>query len=142
MMNKKKIVACIGLCLVLAISAWAARTAITPITPKGPYPGTVNAGDLALTFTAADTTNLNSFSATGTEVLIVQNSDAASQTITLTTKPDQFGRSADIATYSMAAGTFAVFNFRNANTGWVQSDGNIYFQASTTTVKFAVIRVP
>ena len=139
---RKKIFASVIVTLLLALSAWAVRTSVTPITPKGPYPGTVNAGDLALTFTAADTTNLNSFTATGTEVLIIQNSDAASQTITLTTKPDSFGRSADISTYSMAAGTFAVFNFRNANTGWVQSDGNIYFQASTTTVKFAVIRVP
>jgi hypothetical protein len=141
-MRNKKIIAVVLLAFALTICAWAARTSITPLTPKGPYPGTVNAGDLAFTFSAADTTNLNQFAATGTEVLLVQNTDAASQTITLTTKPDGFGRSADIATYSLAASTFAVFNFRNASQGWVQADGNIYFQASTATVKFAVIRVP
>ena len=142
MSTKKKVFASVLLALVLAVSAWAARTAITPQTPKGPFPGTVNAGDLSFVFTAADISNLNQFAAAGNEVLLVQNSDAASQTITLTSKPDAFGRSADITTYSLAAGTFAAFNFRNANNGWIQSDGNIYFQASTVTVKFAVLRIP
>src|ERR1700743_1929655 len=96
------------------------RTAIVPLAPKGPYPGTVNAGDLALPFVAADIANLNQFAAAGTEVLIVQNSDAAAQTITLTSKPDAYGRTGDIATYSLPAGTFAVFSFRNANQGWIQ----------------------
>lgn len=141
MNTRRKIFAAVLLTLVLSIAAWATRVSITPQTPKGPYPGTVNAGDLALTFTAADATNFNQFAAVGNEILIVQNTDAASQTITLTTKPDNFGRSADIATYSMATGTFAMFNFRNANQGWVQADGNVYFQASTSTVKFAVLRV-
>lgn len=142
MSTKRKILASVLLTLVLAISAWAARTAITPQVPKGPFPGTVNAGDLALTFTAADTVNFNQFAAAGTEVLIVNNTDVGSQTITLTSKPDAFGRSADIATYSMATGTFAWFNFRNANNGWIQADGNIYFQASSANVKFAVLRIP
>jgi hypothetical protein len=141
-MNKKKIAAIVLFTLVLAVAAFAARTAITPQTPKGPYPGTVNAGDLALTLTAADTVNLNQFAATGTELLIVQNTDVGSQTITLTTKADAFGRTADITAYSMATGTFAVFNFRNANQGWVQADGNVYFQASSANIKFAVLRIP
>jgi hypothetical protein len=102
----------------------------------------VNAGDLALPFTAADTVNLNQFAATGTEVLLVNNTDVGSQTITLTSRPDAFGRSADITTYSMPTGTFAWFNFRNANNGWIQADGNIYFQASSANVKFAVLRIP
>jgi hypothetical protein len=137
-----KIRLALSVVVLLTAAAFAARTTVTPVVPKGPYPGTVNAGDLAFTFAAADTVNLNQFAAAGTEVLLVQNTDASTQTITLTSKPDAYGRSADIATYSMATGTFAVFNFRNANQGWVQSDGNIYFQASTATVKFVVLRVP
>src|SRR6185437_11190922 len=137
---KKKSLLLLALVCILALAAFAVRTAVTPVTVKGPYPGTVNAGDLAFTFTAADIVNLNSFAATGNEVLIVQNTDVGSQTITLTTRPDNFGRSSDIATYSIPASGFAAFNFHNANNGWVQSDGNIYFQASTVTVKFAVLR--
>jgi hypothetical protein len=142
MSNKKKILASVLLALALSISAWAVRVSIIPQNPKGPFPGTVSAGDLALTFTAADATNFNQFAAVGTEVLIVQNTDVGSQTITLTSRPDAYGRSADITTYSMATGTFAWFNFRNANNGWIQADGNIYFQASSANVKFAVLRIP
>jgi len=139
----KKLLLSLFIILALALSAFAfTRTAVTPVTIKGPYPGTVNAGDLAITFTAADIVNLNSFAASGNEVLLVQNTDAAQQTITLTTKPDGYGRSADISTYAIPASGFAAFNFHNANNGWIQSDGNIYFQASTATVKFAVLRVP
>lgn len=138
---KKKSLLLLALVCILALAAFAARTAVTPVTVKGPYPGTVNAGDLAFTFTAADIVNQNSFAAAGNEVLLVQNTDAASQTITLTTKPDGYGRSADISTYSIPASGFAAFNFHNANNGWIQSDGNIYFQASTATVKFAVLRI-
>src|SRR6185437_8102298 len=108
---KKKSLLLIALVCILALAAFAARTAVTPVTIKGPYPGTVNAGDLAITFTAADIVNLNSFAASGNEVLLVQNTDAAQQTITLTTKPDGYGRSADISTYAIPASGFAAFNF-------------------------------
>jgi hypothetical protein len=141
MNTRKKIFAAVVLTMVLSIAAWATRVSITPQTPKGPYPGTVNAGDLALTFTAADATNFNQFAAVGNEILIVQNTDAASQTVTFTSRADNFGRSGDVGPYTLTTGTFAVFNFRNANQGWIQADGNVYFQASTTTVKFAVLRV-
>jgi hypothetical protein len=137
-----KIRLALSLVVLLTAAAFAARTTVTPVVPKGPYPGTVNAGDLAFTFAAADTVNLNQFAASGTEVLIVQNTDVASQTITFTSRPDAYGRSADVGPYTLATGTFAVFNFRNANQGWVQADGNVYFQASTATVKFVVLRVP
>jgi len=141
-MRKLKLILLAIMCVLAVATAFAfTRTAVTPVTVKGPYPGTVNAGDLAFTFTAADIVNLNSFAAAGNEVLIVQNTDAASQTITLTTKPDGYGRSADIATYSIPAGGFAAFNFHNANNGWIQADNNIYFQASAVTVKFAVLRI-
>jgi len=138
---KKKSLLLLALVCILALAAFAARTAVTPVTVKGPYPGTVNAGDLAFTFTAADIVNQNSFAAAGNEVLIVQNTDVGSQTITLTTRPDNFGRSSDISTYSLGASTFAAFNFHNANNGWVQADGNVYFQASSANVKFAVLRI-
>lgn len=126
----------------IALSAFAfTRTAVTPQTLKGPYPGTVSANDLLVTWTAADAVNFNQFAANGNEILLVWNTDVGAQTITLTSKTDSFGRSGDISAYSMATNTVHAFNFRNANSGWVQSDGNVYFQASSANVKFAVIRV-
>lgn len=55
--------------------------------------------------------------------------------------PDQYGRSGDIAAYSLAAGDIAVFGPFKRD-GWVQADGNIYLQASNVAVKFGVITLP
>lgn len=115
------------------------RTAIAAQTPLGPYPGSVSAGALALTFTAADTTNNNEFALSGHEVLVAQNTDAADQTITLHSTADSRGRTADIATYSIPAGAFAFFSFLAGTEGWIESDGNCYIDASSANVKFAVL---
>lgn len=118
-------------------------TSIASQTPKGPYPGTVGAGALALTFTAADTVNGNSFPMTGHEVLIIWNSDASPHTITLTSVVDNRGRTNDVTAYSVAATSYASFNFRSGTEGWLQtSDNSVHFSASDATVKFAVIYVP
>ena len=122
-----------------AAAAWGAQTLLTAQTPTGPFPGTVSAGQLALTFSAADNVNGNAFALTGHEILIVDNTDAAAQTITITSVPDQYNRSQDVTAYSLPAGTFAAFSFRGATSGWKQTDGTVHFTASAATIKFAVI---
>lgn len=116
-----------------------ARTALPVITPKGPYPGTVNPTDLDFVFTAADAVNKNYFPYTGKELILVNNPDAAPHTITLTSAPDNLKRSADIATYSVGATTFSVFD-PSATLGWIQGDGNFYLESNSALVKFAIIR--
>lgn len=119
-----------------------ARTALVPQVAKGPFiTGAPGAGTLDLTETAADIVNFNSFPASGIDFLIVHNTDVGAQTFTLTTAPDSAGRSQDITAYSVGIGKISVFNLRNANQGFIQPDGNIYVQASTATVKFAVVKV-
>jgi hypothetical protein len=119
-----------------------ARTALTPVVVVGPYPtnGTVGVGALAFTFAASDLANGNQYPCTGQEVIVFQNTDAGAQTVTITSAPDSQGRKADITTYSLATGTFAVF--LPGVLGWIQSDGNIYINTSNANLKIAVFKLP
>lgn len=136
-----RVAAILAMICALAIVARAAQTLLTAQTPLGPYPGTVSAGQLAFTFAAADNVNGNSFAYTGHEVLLIQNTDAAAQTVTISSVADQFGRTQDVTAYSIPASGFAVFNFRGGGTGWKQNDGTVHFTASTATIKFAVLSI-
>jgi hypothetical protein len=120
------------------------RTALTPVTLKGPFPGTVNAGDLTVPFVALDNVNGNSFPFTGREVIVFQNSNAGgAQTVTLASAPDAQGRTGDIAAYSIAASGFAFFYPGTGNpVGWRQSDGNVYIDCNAATVKAIILRLP
>jgi hypothetical protein len=117
------------------------RTNIATQTPKGPYPagGVVSALALDLAWAAADVSNHNEFVYTGREILLVWNTDTASHNLTLTSAPDEHGRSGDIGSYAVAAGVVSAFNFRSGSAGWLESDGHVYFQADDATMKFAII---
>jgi hypothetical protein len=117
------------------------QTLINSQTPKGPYPGSISAGDLALAFSAADTSNGNSFKLTGHEVLLAYNSDASAHHLTITSTPDSRGRSADIASYSIPATSHAAFSFLSGQEGWIETDGTAHISADDTTVKLAVLYV-
>ncbi len=119
-----------------------ARTALTPVTPLGPYPagGTVSAAALDLAFTAADTVNFNSYPAGGNELILVWNTDAAPHTVTFTSSPDTRQRSADITGYSVGAGVISAFRMSSID-GWRQGDGNIYLQSNSALVKFCVVKI-
>jgi hypothetical protein len=119
------------------------RTNIAAQTPVGPFPagGAVSAAALKITLTAADTSNQNKAPFSGKDVLLAYNSDTGSHTITITSAPDEHGRSADISSYSIPAGEIHMFSFRQGGAGWQQADGNIYFQANDATVKFAVLAI-
>jgi hypothetical protein len=120
------------------------RTALVPVSVKGPFPGTVNAGDLASNFTALDNVNGNSFPHTGKEVIVIQNSNAGgAQTVTFTSFPDSQSRTGDITAYSIPASGFISFFPGTGNPpGWRQTDGNIYIDCNAATVKALILRLP
>src|ERR1041385_6952722 len=101
-----------------------ARTNIGAQTPVGPFPagGSVSAGALKINFTAADVSNHNKAPYTGKEVLLVWNTDSGSPNLTLTSAPDEHGRSGDITSYAVPAGEIHEFSFRQGASGWQQSD--------------------
>jgi hypothetical protein len=119
-----------------------ARTALTVVTPKGPY-DTVAANGLDFAFTAADEANGNAFVCTGRELLLARNThetDAA--TVTISSAPDPYGRTKDITAYSLAAGESAAF-WIGRSIGWRQADGKVWLDAGGAgTVEFAVLRIP
>lgn len=119
-----------------------ARTNIPVITPIGAFPVLpLTALQAQFVFTAADVANGNSSPMTGRELLIIQNTDAGAQTVTIVSAPDANGRSGDITTYSLPASTFAMLG-PFTTSGWRQSSGKLFFNASNANVKFAVVALP
>jgi ABC-type nitrate/sulfonate/bicarbonate transport system substrate-binding protein len=119
-----------------------ARTPLIPIKPLGPYPvpQAPAAAALDFAFAASDNVNGNQFPASGNDLLLVQNTNAAAQTFTITSAPDAQGRTADIATYSVGIGVFSTFKL-SSQVGWIQPDGNIYLSSSNANIKFAIFKM-
>lgn len=113
-----------------------ARTDVTITNSPGKYPA---AGGL-ITWEAADTVNQNQVALTGREMLLAWNQGASPQTVTITSSPDRFGRTKDITAEAIAVDTIRCFGVP-AVEGWRQSDGQLYFEANSTDVYFAVIRL-
>ncbi len=142
-MNFRKIAAlCLVTMLLAVLPIWAANTVITTQSPKGPYPGTVSAGQLDLTWTAADTVNGNAFVMTGHEILLMWNPDASAHTVTISSVSDVRNRTGDVTNYSIAATTISAFNFVGLTDGWQQSNGQVYFSSNSNLIKFAIITEP
>lgn len=118
-----------------------ARGRITGQRPKGPHPGVVAPGALDIVWTAADVANKHDLLATGRDILLVWNTDAAGHTFTLTSQPDKQNRTGDVTAYAIAAATVSMYKFDDV-TGWTDAGGAIQFEANHATVKFAVIAVP
>lgn len=118
------------------------RTDITVQVPKGPYPVLpVAANALDVTEQVADVANMNQFTFTGKELIIVRNINAAAQTFTLTSVADEFGRTGDVTAFSLGAGEMAVF-LATSLKGWQQSDGKFYLQGAHADIKFTILRLP
>lgn len=116
------------------------RTALTSQTPKGPYPGTVAANDLDITFAAMDAVNGNSVTLNGPLLLLFRNDNAGAQTVTINSTTDPYNRSGDVSAYSIGAGEYAAFIVKPL--GWIQSDGALYLDTSSADVKIAVLKLP
>jgi hypothetical protein len=118
------------------------RATITASAGAGTYPTLpVTANSMDLTLTAANIVDKNqaAFDQASMLLLIFQNTDAGAQTVTIESAPDGLNREGDITAYSLAAGEVGFFFARRS--GWRQSDGYLYFEASAITMKFAVIKL-
>lgn len=114
-----------------------ARADITKTLSPGKRPPTT--GGTVVTWQAADTTNFEQVSLTDQDSLLVWNSHASTgYTYTVTSVPDEYGRSGDMTTIALAAGVFHVVGNGMA-AGWLQTNGKLYLQASNAAVKWAVI---
>lgn len=119
-----------------------ARVTIVKTIAKGQFGDYAGANSADLTETAADVANKNQFQLRPRDLLIVHNTDAAPQTVTLTSVADEHGRTKDVTAYSLGAGEIAVFGPFYNEEGWKQLDGYVYVEAAAATVKFGVIELP
>lgn len=124
-----------------------ARTPLTVIAPLGPYPTlppTALSLDFVLTaLTGSSGSNGNqvAFGNYNRLMLVFQNSGVAGRTFTITSVANSnvLNRSGDISAYAIGAGLFSViFIERN---GFIQTDGNLYFEANHAEVKCAVFGI-
>lgn len=120
-----------------------AETALTVQSLKAPFDA-IAANGADFTWAAADAVNGNSFPCSGREVLLVWNSDSTNPyTVTITSQPDERGRTKDITTYSLTAGEFACFTpGLTLSQGWINTNGSILVSGSNAAIKFAVLRIP
>lgn len=116
------------------------RTTLTKTQTLGAF-GTYSANAADVTMTAADVANLNQFAATSTNLVLAHNGGVGAATITITSAPDEKGRTGDIAAYSLGAGEYAVFGPFDSQRGWRQADGYVYLQASSADIKLGVIEL-
>ena len=99
-----------------------AATVIAPQDILGTYVSESATQMTTLTFTAIDIVNTNSITMTGRKmVLLFRNDDVAAKTITISSSANPYGRKADVTTFSMAAGAYAIREFEPV--GWEQTLG-------------------
>jgi len=117
------------------------QTALTVTPLVGPYPAALplSAGALKVTMAAADASNGNSIALTGSEILLIQNTDSSSHTVTITSVAIN-GRTGDITTYSIPAGEIHAFAFRGSVNGWQQANGNVNLAVSSALLYFGVLK--
>jgi len=118
-----------------------ARQSHTAQVLKGAYGDYSVANAADYTYLAADTVNNEQTTLTGREIVIVRNTTGGALTCTFTSVKSGLGRTGDIAAYSVGANEFAMFGPFEL-TGWIQTDGNLYFSGSAVGLEFAVIRLP
>lgn len=94
---------------------------------------------LILTMTAADVANLNQTQHTGAEVLIVRNTGASPYNFTITSVPDELGRTEDVVD-SIAASEIRFYGPIPVE-GFRQSDGMLYFQGANAALTIGIVRL-
>jgi hypothetical protein len=116
-----------------------AQTALTPVQLKQDNYAVI-AGDLTITPVVMDVANGNSFIATGREVLVIQNTDAAAHTFGITSVSDSLGRSdSSLSAYSVAANSFVAIQMSTL-AGWIQPTGVVNLTSSSALLKIVVLR--
>lgn len=108
--------------------------------PKTDVPTSYASAGAVVTYTAANTTDKNSVTITGNEIVLATNTDTGAHTVTINSAPDPKGRTKDTTAESIAAGATHVYQ-RFPQTGYRQTDGTLHLEASHATVKFAVLKL-
>lgn len=128
----------IGLLIIVAsVAAFATATALTTqvLVQNNAQ---VTAGALAITVAACDNTNGNSFTFTGREVLLLQNTDSSAHTVTLTPVVDQFGgTNSTFTAYSIPATSFAAVQMKFSN---FATAGVVSMTCNSNLIKIAVLQ--
>lgn len=129
----------LALVAIASVLAFATPTALT-VTQLKQNNYAVQAGDLTIPFTACDNTNGNSYSATGQEILLVQNTDSSPHTFTVTSVADPLGRlDTSLTGYSVLVSPGIVgIQMKNLN-GWAPSFV-VSLSCNSAMLKFAVLR--
>lgn len=111
------------------------RTALTPNN-------VLKNNGLALTLTNADASNGMTYSNDGSTILIVQNTDSSTHTVTITSVADPAtGRTGDLTKTVAITTGIVVINFL-APTLFNQGDGTVYVDFSSATgMKVAAVRL-
>ena len=112
-----------------------AETALTATAAPGAYATALT----AVTMTAADVANGNSFVATNNDLVLAWNDSATPYTVTITSTLLN-GRTGTITTQSIAADAHLIFGPMNVS-GWQQATGLIHVSASNAAVKFGIINL-
>jgi hypothetical protein len=131
----------IGLMVVFtSLAAFATPTALSTIVLVQNNVA-VTAGQLSITFTACDVANGNSFTATGREILLVNNTGGSTYTFTVSSVADTLGRTdTSLTTYSVATTVITGVQMKYL-TGWVQNNTQtINLSCSNAALKYAVIQ--
>ena len=123
-----------------------ARVVVNAQTTPGAYPSLpigANTRDLAM---QAGDVALGNFTpiVEGKTLVLVHNTFAGAKTVTFTSVADGYGRTGDIATYSIGQDELAIFGPFKAG-GWSHgsgAEGGIWIDVSDVAVKIAVITLP
>lgn len=103
----------------------------------------IGAGQLAITFTACDNVNGNTFVSTGREILLAKNTDTNAHTFTVTPVTTPYGgKNLSLTNYALApagsTGSFSAVQMKYRR-GWV-SGSTIALACSSSLVQFAVVQ--
>jgi hypothetical protein len=120
--------------------AFASQTALT-VHPLKVNNYAVQAGDLTVAFTACDPSNGNSFAATGTEIILVQNTDSATHTFTVNSVADGLGRTdSSLTGYSVLVSPGIVAIQMKNLAGWAGTGQVITLACSSNLLNFSILR--
>lgn len=118
-----------------------ARQTHTPVQLLGGFPSPLAlAGATAKTPVAADASNKEQVVLTGKEMVKMTNTGATPRAVTFTSVADAQGRTGDL-TDTIAPDKDAYYG-PFPMSGWMQSDGKLYFEAAHADVTVVVIRLP
>lgn len=113
------------------------RTALTPVPATGPFP---TAGVLCTPVTM-DSSNGNAIPMSGRDLVVIDNPDSASHTVTFHSVADSNGRLGDITTEAIAAGASKCYG-PFGKQGWAQSGGILNVDCSSALLTVRVIQIP